>query len=475
MNRRTRLSQSAWFVAAVDALLILACFWFARMLRYREPGLTAAGHDLDTVMGQALWIAAIAVIMLYLFSLYQFSGRLESSKYYYNLVISHLVMGVFLIGGQLFFHPFLLAGSLMVIAFVLQFFVLFAARAVLFAIQSHGLKKKRALLIVNDPSEDMILVERMLDKGDKWFDIYGIVQNSESSQLHDYSSEIDLFLLSPNLESTVKAEIIRYAGANRKEVLLIPSFYEMFVIGAETQSIGDLILYSIVPTKLSLLDKILKRAIDIVGAGILLLLTSPLMLLAWILVPLTSKGKALYSQERVGLDERSFKVLKFRSMVDNAEKSTGPVLAAERDNRITKLGKFMRATRIDELPQLFNVLRGDMSLVGPRPEREFFTNEFKKELPHYSYRFMVKPGITGLAQVMGNYSTLPADKLRFDLLYIKNYSPIMDLKILLQTIIVVLQREQSKGVSTAGFSSVSSAMKRLLNNQANMAVFKESK
>jgi lipopolysaccharide/colanic/teichoic acid biosynthesis glycosyltransferase len=133
-------------------------------------------------------------------------------------------------------------------------------------------------------------------------------------------------------------------------------------------------------------------------------------------------------------------------MVNDAEKKTGPVLAADKDPRITPIGHFIRATRIDELPQLINVLKGDMSLVGPRPEREFFIRQFEKDMPNYKYRMTVKPGITGLAQVMANYSTTVEDKLRFDLMYIRNYSFANDIKILLQTIRVVLQREQAKGV-----------------------------
>ena len=135
------------------------------------------------------------------------------------------------------------------------------------------------------------------------------------------------------------------------------------------------------------------------------------MLLMWVIIPMTSQGKALFMQERVGLHGREFRVFKFRSMVDNAEQHTGPVLAGAGDARITRFGQFIRATRLDELPQLITVLRGEMSLVGPRPERAYFVEQFKLELPHYTYRLMVKPGLTGLAQVMANYTTTPSDKL----------------------------------------------------------------
>ncbi|MNN26070.1 UDP-N-acetylgalactosamine-undecaprenyl-phosphate N-acetylgalactosaminephosphotransferase [compost metagenome] len=204
------------------------------------------------------------------------------------------------------------------------------------------------------------------------------------------------------------------------------------------------------PPQLTLPERVFKRLFDLAVSSLLLLMASPVMLVMFVLIPLTSRGKALYVQERIGLQEKPFPLYKFRSMVDGAETGTGPVLAGRNDTRVTRLGQWIRATRIDELPQLFNVLLGQMSLVGPRPERAFFINRFKEELPHYTYRLMVKPGLTGYAQVMAGYATTPSDKLRYDLMYIKRYSLLLDLKILFQTIRVVVQREQAKGVEAGG-------------------------
>ena len=134
-------------------------------------------------------------------------------------------------------------------------------------------------------------------------------------------------------------------------------------------------------------------------------------------------------------------------MINDAEKITGPVLATKDDPRITKVGKILRATRLDELPQLFNVLKGEMSLVGPRPERPYFVDKYVQEIPSYAYRTTVKSGITGLAQVLGKYRTTPEDKLRFDLLYIRNYSFMLDLKIILQTIKILLIKDSSEGTT----------------------------
>ncbi|WKV08017.1 sugar transferase [Thermoanaerobacterium sp. CMT5567-10] len=170
------------------------------------------------------------------------------------------------------------------------------------------------------------------------------------------------------------------------------------------------------------------------------------MFIISILIKATSPGPVIYSQTRITENEREFKVYKFRTMVKDAEKMTGPVLATDNDPRITKIGKILRATRLDELPQLLNVLKGERSFVGPRPEIPYFVRQFKEQYPTYRYRYNIKAGITGLAQVLGKYTTDADDKLRLDLIYIMNYSVWLDLKILLLTLKIVLTKEASSGI-----------------------------
>ena len=193
-------------------------------------------------------------------------------------------------------------------------------------------------------------------------------------------------------------------------------------------------------------QRVLKRILDIAVAVTALIILSPVMLITAVMIKLDSKGPVLYSQERVGLYGKTFFVHKFRSMKQDAEAKCGPVLAAEGDPRITKFGRFMRATRLDELPQLFNVLQGEMSIVGPRPERPFFVKQFIVQKPEYDYRHNVKPGITGLAQIAGKYNTSAYDKLIYDLLYIQDVSVKTDLMIMLQTFKVLLTKSSTEGV-----------------------------
>ena len=184
-----------------------------------------------------------------------------------------------------------------------------------------------------------------------------------------------------------------------------------------------------------------KRLIDIVLACLLLFISAPLMLLAALAIYLQDRESIFYSQVRTGMQDKTFNIYKFRTMITEAEKDGVAQWASENDSRITPLGKFLRLTRIDELPQLFNVIKGDMSFIGPRPERPEFVKELKKNIPLYSYRHAVKPGITGWAQVMYRYGASEEDtrnKLEYDLYYIRNYSLMLDIFIVLRTFRVVL-------------------------------------
>ena len=186
---------------------------------------------------------------------------------------------------------------------------------------------------------------------------------------------------------------------------------------------------------------VVKRAFDIVCASVLIVLLLPLMLLAALGIKLDSRGPVLYRQERVGLDNKPFQVVKFRSMRQDAEKDGKPRWATSGDDRVTRLGRVIRVSRIDELPQLWNVLKGDMCLVGPRPERPYFVGRLTQEIPFYAVRHSVKPGVTGWAQVRYQYGSTVEDsqeKLQYDLFYVKNHSLLLDLKILFETVHVVL-------------------------------------
>jgi len=175
----------------------------------------------------------------------------------------------------------------------------------------------------------------------------------------------------------------------------------------------------------------MKRLFDIFLSSIGLIGSAPLWLIFSLAIKLEDRGPVFYMQERVGKNEKIFKAIKFRSMIPDAEKHTGAVWASENDPRVTKIGKILRATAMDELPQLWNIFKGDMSFVGPRSERPELVEQFARKIENYHDRFLVTPGLTGLAQVYGSYDTPPHQKLRYDLLYIKNQSFLFDLKLII--------------------------------------------
>lgn len=231
-------------------------------------------------------------------------------------------------------------------------------------------------------------------------------------------------------------EDITLNGETDVRVDVVPELYEIF-IGEVDSIVADIPLMEITRRSAQWYTGA-KRLFDIVGSLVLLILLSPVLLIAWLAILVTMGRPALFVQERLGRDMRPFGVFKFRTMVRDAEAECGPVLAGEEDPRITPLGRVLRTYRIDELPQLVNIAKGEMSFVGPRPERAFFVERFLEEIPGYRERFRIKPGATGLAQVSGGYATTPERKLKYDLIYMYHQSLLMDVRIVADTVRVVL-------------------------------------
>jgi len=218
------------------------------------------------------------------------------------------------------------------------------------------------------------------------------------------------------------------------DVRIIPDLGTFRTLNTEVESFEDMPIVTVVQSPMTGWNKVLKRIIDIFGALIALILFFPLMLIIAVVIKLTSSGPSLYGQERMGLDGHTFNALKFRSMHYDAESETGAVWASENDKRRTKIGTFLRKYSLDELPQLFNVLKGEMSLVGPRPERPVFIDQFKSQIPNYMLRHKVKAGITGWAQINGWRGNTSLEKrIEFDLYYIERWSIWFDIKILFLT------------------------------------------
>ena len=302
--------------------------------------------------------------------------------------------------------------------------------------------KDKVLIIGEEKAKE--LAYKLLEGGGYWSNINKICYH-KSEQIHKLIEENDIIFIAEDVSEDRKQNIIRECISKNKKVLYEPKNKEILLFNSTIQQIEDSPILQVQNLGISSGEESLKRGIDVLVA----IIGSVVFLIPAIVVYciLKSTGKtAFYSQERITRGNEIFKIYKFRTMIEDAEKLSGPMLAQETDPRITKLGHFLRATRLDEIPQLFNILKGEMSIVGPRPERPFFVDQFEKEIPEYRLRSRVKAGLTGLAQVQGRYNTTVGNKLKYDLLYINAFSIALDIKIMLQTLNILLRKDSTQGI-----------------------------
>ncbi|MGO0122916.1 sugar transferase [Desulfothermobacter acidiphilus] len=402
------------------------------------------------------WLTLAALLLLYVYGLTS-PQRRRWAEIFSSLVC--VVALLFLSGLSLSYilQTYAFPRSIFFLAAILQLIFLASWRRALWSwlLRRHG---PLTLLIVGPLDEAFKRREQLEKHRPLLFQVRGIVtdtvlpdQKGDTLLLATYE-ELPLVLerLQPegvlfcsSVPQGERSRLMAEAVARGTSVFLIPRLEDLLLAGASMEPLNGIPAFHI----LGLQEMAVggwKRLLDFALAFLLAVPALPVILLGALLVKLDSPGApAFYVQERVGQGGRVFRLIKLRTMVPEAEKDTGPVLATPDDPRLTRVGRFLRATRIDELPQLWNVLKGDMSFVGPRPERPFFVNQLKREIPGYHLRHCLPPGITGLAQVEGEYSTLPEDKLRYDLLYARSASLLIDLRIILRTLSVIMLRDKA--------------------------------
>ena len=240
--------------------------------------------------------------------------------------------------------------------------------------------------------------------------------------------------------------LLKYCYSISMRVYTMPKISDVLLRGADQMHLFDTPLYLTREYSLKVGQRVAKRSIDLFCSILLLIIASPFMLITAVAIKLYDGGPVLYKQIRCTRDRKEFYILKFRSMRVDAEKDGVARLAAKNDSRITPVGKFIRATRIDELPQLLNILKGEMSFIGPRPERPEIIDQYMEEMPEFAFRMKVKAGLAGYAQVYGKYNTTPYDKLKLDLTYIEQYSVWLDIKLMLLTLKILIKPESTEGV-----------------------------
>jgi len=318
---------------------------------------------------------------------------------------------------------------------------------------------KRRVLIVGTSTEahELVLeVERLATSGLEIVGFVSVLDNTENpapefvdgypvlgtnENIPDIiiQHQINEVIITPSIswQDRFLADITK-SEKTQTRVSIIPSLYEIMIAKMHHLKIYDIPLVEIFREPTSTLTQTIKSFIDIICSLIGLSLTMLAFPIIFVLIKMNSPGPVLFRQQRVGLEGKIFTLYKFRTMADHAEKATGPVLSSPDDKRITSVGHFLRRWRIDEMPQFWCVLKGDMSLVGPRPERPFFVEQYYREIPGYASRFKIKPGMTGLAQVNGSHQAEAKTKLKYDLAYIYNQSLWLDILIILETVKVII-------------------------------------
>ncbi len=249
-----------------------------------------------------------------------------------------------------------------------------------------------------------------------------------------------------DMDTGLRNRLMKYCYSKGVRVYIMPKIPDIMVQGSAQLHLFDTPILLVREYSMTVEQRFIKRLIDIVCSLALIIISSPFMLVTAIAIKLYDGGPVLYSQVRCTRGMREFKIYKFRSMKTDAEKDGVARLASKNDSRITPIGRFIRKVRIDELPQLFNILKGDMSFIGPRPERPEIIKQYEEVMPEFTFRTKVKAGLAGYAQVYGKYNTTPYDKLKLDLFYLENYSVWLDLKLMLLTVKILFQPDSTEGV-----------------------------
>ena len=310
--------------------------------------------------------------------------------------------------------------------------------------------KKRSLLIIENMENTSRLARKLKyasnEENRSWYHLLDENDEDEIRTLLDEMLEkFDAVFISSQISNKVADQILYKALVLGKEANILADVDGVTTLKGKIYQIDDTPVIIKKGIHLTKFQKFIKRGFDIVFAAAASVVTLPIILVCAAAIKLDSKGPVFYKQERYTIHKKVFNVYKLRTMFNDAEKH-GAQLATENDPRITRVGRVLRALRLDELPQIYNIMRGSMSVVGPRPERPVFADEYSKAIASYDMRYCLKAGLTGYAQVYGKYNTTPYDKLKLDLFYIENYSFLLDIKLIFMTVKIFFQKEVSEGV-----------------------------
>ncbi|AXY26591.1 UDP-phosphate galactose phosphotransferase [Suicoccus acidiformans] len=428
-------------VVLIGAVLSIACIYLSFYLKF---GTDIPTRNIAPFSEFYIWIMIGFVVINLLFGTYVFYNK-QVMDLFYTTMLSQLVLTFYLMALSYAGSWLSFPRSVILINFFVSTLVIFLYNFAIYRLYQK-VRGSKSVMVVGKSERALEAVKNFESMGNRRHEVTHAVLDNYLYHIKALSDEVDIVYLTGHIKESTRLEIYEYLMKSNKKLFISTNFENLMMVNPNIMHFEDESIIEVSEFKISAEEGLIKRMIDVVISLVMLIVTSPIMVVTAIAIKLDSPGPILYQQERVTKDQRTFNILKFRSMTQEAESTSGPVLATSNDARVTKVGKFIRSTRIDELPQLFNVLKGDMSMVGPRPERPFFVEQFAEQNPYYRLRHHVRAGITGYAQVYGKYSTDFNSKLNFDLLYIKNYSLTFDFKLMFQTLKILFDKVSSRGV-----------------------------
>lgn len=431
-----------FIVSLINILLMTAIFAFVWYLHYHSMMYSVKFYR----NGNYLITALYAIVLLFFSNMY---GGLKIGQLRKAEVMLSQYLSLFLTNVVIYFVISLLSfrlvnPAMLLLMMVVEMFVSSFVNYIIINIYNRVFPPWKILLIYgNRPADN--LVNKVETRRDKYaiYDAVNIYDGmgAVANKIKDFQA-----VIIGDISAVERNDILKYCYANKVRAYVVPKISDIILMGTDRIHVFDTPFMLSKGYTLSVDQLFAKRLLDILLVLPVIVIASPVMALAAVCIWLYDRGPVFYKQVRVTKHDKKFKIYKFRSMVVNAESDGLAKLAKENDDRITPVGRFIRATRIDELPQLFNILKGDMSFVGPRPERPEIIEEYCKEIPEFRFRTRVKAGLTGYAQVYGKYNTTPYDKLKLDLLYISSYSMWTDIKLILMTVKTMLKKEATEGV-----------------------------
>lgn len=428
------------FEGVFEALLLTLLYYLVWKTAYRENASPAYFG-----MGKYVLMGVYAVLLLLL--LHYADGFKFGHLKLINVVISQWI-SICIVNVLTYFQLCLIANRMIFAVPMLALTVLDMLLALgcsyAFTAIYHRFYIPRKMLLIYGTMRALSLKTKMDTRADKYRIQEELNANLGLEQICARIPEFDAVVIS-DIPARLRNDIIKFCYSIGKRTYVTPKISDIIVGGAEDIHLFDTPLYLIRARGLNFEERFFKRALDIVLCLIALAISWPFMLIIAAAIKLEDHGPVFYKQRRCTRGNEEFDILKFRSMIVDAEKEGKSIPAVDHDPRITKVGRVIRALRVDELPQIFNILSGKMSIVGPRPERIEHVLKYTQEIPEFAFRAKVKGGLTGYAQVYGKYNTTAYDKLKLDLMYIEHYSFMLDCKLILMTVATMFKKESTEG------------------------------